>query len=483
MTSRPAETQPRGWSLRNRLLVLAAVATVTAWIAGGATVYLVSSEESARLFQQQMEDIGRAVLSFSTHEIEEIRNEGRDIVHVETAQTLGARYKYQIFSPTGEPLLLSHDAPRTPFAPLDQTGHVIREIGGVPICTSVMWNDARDMAVIVADPLSARTSYIGGIHGYLLTMFAGSLPLLLGFNWWMFRRATRSLDESARQLIDRSPRDLRPIVVESPPRELQPLISSMNALFERFDNALAAERRLTSAAAHELRTPLAAVKVQAQVAARARNSEEAARALGNLVTCIDRAARMVDQLLTLARLDSLAASPAQHATLRLDEVTAQVIDELAPLIDQHALRLAKSLAPATVEGMEFGIAVLMRNLIDNAARYTPRGGTLRVATGQHGELAYAEVEDSGPGIPPEERRRVFDRFYRLPSNNVDGCGIGLSIVRTVAQVHQAKVTLGESPLGGLRAVVTFPAPAHLPSPPPVEVGNTPPTISYQLRTP
>jgi signal transduction histidine kinase len=349
--------------------------------------------------------------------------------------------------------------------------------------TCVMWNDAREMAVIVAEPLSARASYIGSTHGYLLAMFAGSLPLLLGFNWWMFRRATRSLDESARQLIDRSPRDLRPIVVESPPRELEPLISSMNALFERFDNALAAERRLTSAAAHELRTPLAAVKVQAQVAARARNSEEAARALHNLATCIDRAARMVDQLLTLARLDSLSASPAQHTTLRLDEIAAQVIDELAPLIDQHALQLAKSLAPATVEGMEFGLAVLIRNLIDNAARYTPPGGTLRVATGQHGEHAYAEVEDSGPGIPPQERKRVFDRFYRLPSSNVDGCGIGLSIVRTVAHVHRAKVTLGESALGGLRAVVTFPAPAHLPSPPPVEVGNTPPALGYPLRAP
>ncbi|MEW5881275.1 MAG: ATP-binding protein [Pseudomonadota bacterium] len=483
MTSPPAEARARGWSLRNRLFVLATVATVTAWIAGGVTVYLVGAEESERLFDEQMEDIGRAVLSFSGHEIEEIRSEGRDIVHVETAQTLGARYKYQIFSPTGEPLLLSHDAPRTPFAPLDQTGYVTREIGGVPLRTCVMWNDARDMAVIVAEPLSARESYIGGMHGYLLAMFAASLPLLLGFNWWMFRGATRSLDESARQLVDRSPRDLRPIVVESPPRELEPLINSMNSLFRRFDNALAAEQRLTSAAAHELRTPLAAVKVQAQVAARARNREEAAHALGNLTTCIDRAARMVDQLLTLARLDSLSASTALHTTLRLDQIAAQVIDELAPLIEQHRLQLVKSLAPATIEGMEFGVAVLIRNLIDNAVRYTPHGGTLRVTTGQQGEHAYADVEDSGPGIPPQERKRVFERFYRLPSNNVDGCGIGLSIVRTVANVHRARVTLDESSLGGLRAVVTFPAPARLPLSPAPEVGNTPPALGDPLRAP
>ncbi|GAB4480758.1 MAG: two-component system sensor histidine kinase PmrB [Burkholderiaceae bacterium] len=483
MTSPRAETHAPGWSLRNRLLLIGAVATVVAWIAGGATVYLVGAEESEHLFDEKMADIGRAVLSFSQHEIEEIRSEGRGIVHVETARTLGPRYKYQIFSASGEPLLLSHDAPRTPLAPLDQAGYVTRTVGGVPMRTCVMWNDARDMAVIVAEPIAYRGTFIGAMHGYLLAMFAGSLPLLLGLNWWMFRRATRSLDESAHQLIDRSPRDLRPVVVDSPPRELAPLIGSMNALFERFENALAAERRLTSAAAHELRTPLAAVKVQAQVAARARNREEAARALGNLATCVDRASRMVDQLLTLARLDSLSAAPAQHTTLRLDEIVALVIDELAPLIEQHRLQITRSLAPATIEGMEFGVAVLIRNLIDNAARYTPPGGTLRVTTGRRGDHAYAEVEDSGPGIPPQERARVFDRFYRLPSNNVDGCGIGLSIVRTVAHVHRAQVSLDESSLGGLRAVVTFPAPVHLPSPPPSEVGETPPSIGYPLRAP
>jgi signal transduction histidine kinase len=466
------------------LLALASAATVVAWVAGGATVYLVGVEESEHLSDESMEDIGRAVLAFSDHEIEEIRSEGRDIVHLETAQTLGGRYRYQIFSAAGEPLLISHDAPRTPLAPLTQTGYVTRQIDGVPTRTCVLWSDARDKAVIVAEPLSARDGYSGTLHGYLLAMFAGTLPLLLGMNWWMFRRATRSLDESARQLVDRSPRDLRPIVVDAPPRELQPLIGSMNALFERFESALAAEQRLTSAAAHELRTPLAAVKVQAQVAARARNREEAARALGDLAASIDRAARMVDQLLTLARLDSLAASPTQHTTLRLDQITALVIDELAPLIEQQGLTLERVLAPAAVDGMEFGVAVLVRNLIDNAARYTPRGGKLRVATGQRGEHAYAEIDDSGPGIPPSERKRVFERFYRLPSSNVDGCGIGLSIVRTVARVHRARITLDDSALlGGLRVVVAFPAAIHRSSSPPQEVGNTPPQVAGALRTP
>jgi len=479
MTSSAADT--RAWSLRNRLLALAAVATLVAWAAGALAVYLVGTEESEHLFDEKMEDIGRAVLTFSEHEIDEIRSEGRDIVHVETAASLGARYRYQIFTRSGEPLLLSHDAPRTPLAPLDQQGYVTRTIDGVPTRTCVMWNDAGDKAVIVAEPLAARETYFSGVNGYLLGMLAVTLPLLLAMNFWMFRRATRPLEESARQLVSRSPGDLRPLVVAAPPRELKPLLESINALFDRFDRALAAERRLTSAAAHELRTPLAAVKVQAQVAARARNRAESQQALDNLALCIDRAARMVDQLLTLARMDSLSASPAGHVALRLDRIAAQVVEDLQPLLAQRRIRLTLALEPAPIEGMEFGVAVLLRNLVDNAAQYSPAGSMVRVCTGADGETAWAIVEDSGPGIPPEERARVFERFYRLSSANVDGCGIGLSIVRTVAHVHRADVALGDSELGGLRVDVRFPCAARVPSAPPTEVGNIPRPAALPLR--
>jgi len=448
----------RRWSLRNRLMLLAAVGTLVAWVMGASVVYFVAAKESHDLFDERLRRMGAVVLSFAEHEIDEIRSEGRDIVHIETELTLGARYKYQIISSSGEVLLLSYDAPRTRMAPAEQKGLVDREINGVVMRTEVLWNPDRSKAVIIAEPLSLRDSLVGALHGYLIPLFLISLALLLLLNWWLFRRAMQALDESATQLVDRSPNDLRPIHVQHPPTELEPLIASMNGLFERFESALAAERRLTSSAAHELRTPLAAVKVQAQVAIRARSRDESQVALANLTTCIDRASRMVDQLLALARLDSLAASPQLQVPLSLDTLTELVLQDFGPALSLRGIRLHKLLHPAPIKGMEFGIAVLLRNLIDNAMRYGPAQGDIRIQSGRDDDRSFVQVEDSGPGVSEEERGRIFELFYRgAESRTVDGCGIGLSIVQAVARLHQANIRLDTSSLGGLSVRVDFPA--------------------------
>jgi signal transduction histidine kinase len=458
----------RRWSLRNRLMLLAAVGTLIAWIMGAGVVYFVAAKESHDLFDERLRRMGAVILSFAEHEIDEIRSEGRDIVHVETELTIGSRYKYQIFSNTGDLLLLSYDAPRAPMAPLDQSDLADRKVGGVDMRTEVVWNVDRSKAVIVAEPLDRRDTVVSALHGYLVPMFLVSLGLLLVLNWWLFRRATQALQESATQLVDRSPNDLRPIQVGQPPTELEPLIASMNGLFERFQTALAAERRLTSSAAHELRTPLAAVKVQAQVAMRARTRNESQIALAHLTTCIDRASRMVDQLLALARIDSLAASPQLQVPLCLATLTELVLQDFGPDLNQRSLQVHKSLEPAPIRGMEFGVAILLRNLIDNAMRYGPAQGDVRVTTGRDGDRSFVHVEDAGHGVSVDERERIFELFYRgTKSRGVDGCGIGLSIVQTVARLHRADIRLGTSPLGGLSIKIEFPTL--------VEVGVTHPT--------
>ena len=446
------------WSLRNRLMSLAAAGTLIAWIMGGSVVYFVAAKESHDLFDERLRRMGAVVLSFAEHEIDEIKAEGRDMVHVETELTLGSRYKYQIVSRTGEVLLVSYDAPRTLMAPVDQVGLVDRDVDGVEMRTEIVWNADRSKGAIIAEPLERRDAFVGGLHGYLIPLFLLSLCSLLVLNWWLFRRAMQAVEESATQLIDRSPNDLRPIKVERPPIELQPLISSMNALFERFDNALSAERRLAKAAAHELRTPLAAVKVQAQVAIRARSRSESQIALAHLSTCVDRASRMVDQLLALARLDSLAASPQLQVPLCLATVSELVLMDFGPALRQRGINLHKSLEPAPIKGMEFGVAVLLRNLLDNAMHYGPAQGDIRITTGRDGERSFVQIEDSGPGVSAEERDRIFEMFFRgAESRNVDGCGIGLAIVQTVARLHQADIRLDSSSLGGLNIRVSFPA--------------------------
>lgn len=448
----------RRWSLRNRLMLLAVMGTLVAWIMGASVVYFVAAKESHELFDERLHRMGSLVLSFSEHEIDEIRSEGRDIVHVETELTLGTRYKYQVVSGSGELLLLSHDAPRALMAPLGQVGCIDREVEGVMSRTEIVWNADRSKGVIIAEPLDRRSSFVGALHGYLIPMFLLSFGSLLVLNWWLFHRAMDPLKESATQLIDRSPSDLRPIQVERPPTELEPLITSMNGLFERFQSALAAERRLAQSAAHELRTPLAAVKVQAQVAIRARSRNESQVALAHLTTSIDRASRMVDQLLALARLESLAASPQLQTPLCLATLCELVLHDLGPTLSQRGIHLHKSVHPAPIKGMEFGVAVLLRNLIDNAIRYGPAQGDVRITTGRDGDRSFVQVEDAGPGVTADERDRIFELFYRgAESRNVDGCGIGLSIVQSVARLHQADIRLEASSLGGLCVRVAFPA--------------------------
>lgn len=447
----------RRWSLRNRLMTLAAAGTLIAWLMGATVVYFVAAKEGHALSDEALRRIGAVVMSFAEHEIDEIRAEGRDIVHVETELTLGSRYMYQIVSSAGELLLLSYEAPRKPLAPLDQVGLVDRAIDGSMMRTEVLWNADRTKAAIVAERLDRRSAFVGALRGYLIPLFLVSLVLLLVLNWWLFRRATQALQESATQLVDRSPNDLRPIQVGHPPTELEPLIVSMNGLFERFRTALAAERRLAASAAHELRTPLAAVKVQAQVAIRARTRDESQIALAHLTTSIDRASRMVDQLLSLARLDSLAASPQLQVPLCLSELTELVLLDFGPALNQRGLKLCKSLQPSPIKGMEFGIAVLLRNLIDNAMRYGPAGGEIHISTGRTADRSFVQVDDAGPGVAADERDRIFELFYRgAESRAVDGCGIGLSIVQSVARLHGADIRLDTSPLGGLSVRVTFP---------------------------
>jgi len=452
------------WSLRRRLLLLLAIATLVAWLAGGAATYFISRAQSDALSDERMQSVAQTLLTLADHEIDEIRLAGGGVIHVDEDPALAQRYRYQVWSPSPQQLLLTNGDPKLgAIAPFDQVGFVTREFDGEPARTTVNWSEDRTKVIQMAEPLKLREVFPGTAYASLFGVFLISLTALLLIDAWMIRRAMRALQDSASQLTQRTPNDLRPIEVSSPPRELQPLVEAINALFRRFASALENERRFTSAAAHELRTPLAAVKVHAQVAQLTRTAAERRKALDNLVLAIDRASRMIDQLLTLSRLDGMLALRSGALPLRLDVITRHVIDEVRPLLDRRGQRIDAELAPCEIDGMEFGVASLLRNLIDNAMRYGPPGREIRVTVRATDGQRLAIVEDAGPGIPTEERERVFERFYRLYSDS-DGSGIGLSIVRSVAEVHRARIDLDQSDLGGLRVSVAFPASASSLSP-------------------
>jgi two-component system, OmpR family, sensor histidine kinase QseC len=454
---RAAATNPPNWSLRRRLLLLAAVATLIAWLAGGGATYFILHRQGDALSDGRMQSVAQTLLTLTDHEIDEIRLAGGGVIHVDEDPELARRYRYQVWSPSPPQLLLTNgEANAAPIAPFDQTGFVTRDLAGAPASTIVTWSQDHTKLIQVAEPLELREAFPQAAFTSLFGLFLASLAALLMINAWMIGRATGALQDSARQLTQRSPSDLRPIEVDSPPREVQPLVQEINALFRRFAHALETERRFTSAAAHELRTPLAAVKVHAQVAQLTRTAAERKRALQDLLLSIDRASHMVDQLLTLSRLDGMLALGSGASPLRLDVIAGHVIDEVHPLLGRRGQRIDAQLSPCQIDGMEFGVASLLRNLIDNAMRYGPPDREIRVTVRTLNGHGLAIVEDAGPGIPAQERERVFERFYRLYSDS-DGCGIGLSIVRTVAQVHHAHIDLDRSDLGGLRVSVAFPA--------------------------
>jgi two-component system OmpR family sensor kinase len=260
------------------------------------------------------------------------------------------------------------------------------------------------------------------------------------------------------QVASRAASDLSPLEPGDVPEEVRPLVAELNELFARVRGTLAAQQNFVSDAAHELRSPLTALKLQLQAAQRARDEAARAAAVQALGAGIERAIALVEQLLALARQEG--AAPGAEAA-DLEELARQAVSELLPTAHAKQLDLGlaggESAQAVTVPGGREPVYLILRNLLDNAIKYTPAGGRVDLSIGRDGDAAWFAVDDSGPGIPEGERDRVFDRFYRLPGTDAAGSGLGLAIVRTVAERLGAQVRLGRSAtLGGLRVEVRFP---------------------------
>jgi signal transduction histidine kinase len=272
----------------------------------------------------------------------------------------------------------------------------------------------------------------------LLSPLLFGVPVLGAWIWFATRRGLAPLDRIAEAIAARAPERLDPVVPAEAPREIRPMLDAMNGLFGRVAGALDKERRFTADAAHELRTPLAAIVAQTQVAQRARDAAERAHALDQIATGARRAGRLVEQLLTLARLDPAVGLP--RAAVRLDELAAEVCaDHGAAALEKNIALELDAAEPVVVQGNADMLRVLLRNLLDNALRYTPPGGKVGVGVTAH-ELS---VSDSGPGIPAEERESALRRFHRLAGQETEGSGLGLSIVARIAELHGARLKLGD----------------------------------------
>jgi two-component system sensor histidine kinase TctE len=275
--------------------------------------------------------------------------------------------------------------------------------------------------------------------------------------WFGIGRGLRPLDVLRTELASRSHLDLRPLPEARAPAEVQPLVSGLNELLARLGSAMDAQGRFIADAAHQLRTPLAALQAQVEAARREPHPAALDPTLDQLDAATRRTAHLARQLLTLARVEPTGDAPLEWRTLDLATLVRERIDGWLALADARQVDLGFELAPARATGDGMLLLEMAGNLVDNAIKYSPAGTSVTVRTGDGEEGGFLEVEDEGPGIPAAERDRVFERFYRVRGTRSEGTGLGLAIVREIAVRHGAVVAV-RAPSKGTGSVfrVTFP---------------------------
>jgi two-component system sensor histidine kinase QseC len=274
------------------------------------------------------------------------------------------------------------------------------------------------------------------------------LPLLALLASWAVGRGLRPLDRLTEHLARRLPGSRQPVAVEDAPREITPLLLTLNQQIERLEDTIEREHRFAGDVAHELRTPLAATMIHLESAQIAGSAAEVDAMLHSAQLSLARLARRIEQILALARLESGAASQ-QRAPIELIGLATEVIEELAPLIAEKdiELSLTHDIDQVRIRGHEVAMTAMFRNLIENALRYSATGGRVDVSIQREGHAVIIAISDDGPGIPPDRRQAVFERFHREVESESRGYGLGLSIVQRAIQLHQATIELLASPFG------------------------------------
>ncbi len=362
-------------------------------------------------------------------------------------------FAYQVWHDTS---LLSYTANAPEYRMINGPGHRDGTLNDAPWRFYYRVDAQRGIDVIVG----IENDFAGNLGQTILRN--RTYPMLLAMPVIGFliivgvHQGLRPLRDLASQITARSPVQLSPITAEQVPDEVKGIVTALNGLLERLDEAIEGERRFTANASHELRTPLAAIEVQSQVALKSTDANERTQALQQISESVDRATRLVAQLLTLARLD-----PESAADLMKDIDLRRVVeDELAALANtalEKDLDISlEASGPALIRGNPDTLSILIRNLLDNAIRYTPLGGTVTVTIDSVDSGVRFVVSDSGPGIPEDERGKVFDRFYRMIGSTSSGAGLGLSIVRRIAELHRSELSLSKSDNGGLAVTTVFP---------------------------
>ncbi|RPH45131.1 MAG: sensor histidine kinase [Burkholderiales bacterium] len=368
---------------------------------------------------------------------------------------------FQVIGARGQLLAGEADLPRPGLYDFPVPGKVkLRTAGyrGDQVRIGYLYIDVTDgqeieqVLVQVAETLDKRTRLANEIiKGVIFPQFM-ILPVAVLLVWFGLSRGLAPLKSLQRRIRDREPDDLSPIDPRGAPEEIAPLVDAFNDLLERLQTTIGVQKRFIADAAHQMKTPLAGLSTQSELALRERDPAELRRTLEQIARGSQRAAHLVSQLLSLARTENLREA-ATLAPLDLAAFAREVVTDWVPAALERGIDLGlevgdgdRGTPPASdrVVGHPILLRELLNNLVDNALRYTPREGTVTVRVVADGDRVFLEVEDSGPGIPEAERELVFERFYRVLGTGVDGSGLGLPIVREIADQHGATIEIDDA---------------------------------------
>lgn len=425
-------------SIRGKLLAWLLGAVVGAGLLASAVVYAIALHEINELFDYHIRQLALSLAAQSMQQ-------DRPLVALpDEGDREEFDFAVQIWNEEGDSLYLSPNYPALPSRAVLGFSNV-NDPSGEWRVYATQWG-ARTIQVV--QPLSVRQEIAFASALRTLIPLALVVPLLVAAVWLTVGWAMRPLRGVVDAVERKGASALEPLEESGLPVEIAPLVAALNRLLRRLEQSIAAQRAFVGDAAHELRTPLAALRLQAQVLVRATDAGERRAAGDEFVASVDRATHLVEQLLELARSEPDAAAHA-FVPVRLDELAREAVADLAGAALAKRVDLgAAGCEPVAARGDPPSLRILLRNLVDNAVRYTPSGGRVDVSAHLEDGHPTLTVLDTGPGIPAGERARVFDRFYRLPGSPETGSGLGLAIVRRIAELHGVRVALDSSEGGG-----------------------------------
>jgi two-component system, OmpR family, sensor kinase len=443
-------------SLRGRLLFTLYLAIMLVWVLTGVASYLQAYKEAGEMLDGQLAQAARLI---TAHAHQVLNQRTRWDVFTESMDYPAIHpyeqpMQFQVWMRDGSLLLRAKKAPLTPltttvgYSDIRESGRIWR--------TLTLWEPGMRFQVQVAQPAEERESVALEVSEKMALPTLLALPFLSMLIYLPVRQSIRPLETLAASVGKRTPENLQPLREGAVPNEVKPLIEALNRLLARLARTLENERQFTADAAHELRTPLAALKVQAQVALASTDDATRRHALTNTVASVERASRLIEQMLGLARLESENGKP-DMKTVDLNALLEDVAGEISAEARSKHLRLTyePSTHPANVNGDASMLRLALRNLLENAVRYTPEGGVVQAGIGKGGDALRLFVRDSGPGVNPGDLPNLTRRFYRGRDTDIAGSGLGLAIVERIAGLHGATLEIANRADGGLETSLTW----------------------------